>query len=94
MQRLAGHRIEGVEDEQRRSGVLAQLGSAGLAPVPAAAGHPGVVAPHHLARIGMLDHRDSSAAVSKGSVPTARISRGGPGVAGQVLPTDRDLVQH
>src|SRR5579859_6363506 len=39
VQRLAGHRVEGVEDEQRRASVLAQLGAAGLAPVPAPAGH-------------------------------------------------------
>ena len=34
-----------------------ELGAAGLAPVPAPAGHAGVVAPHHLAAVGVLEHR-------------------------------------
>src|SRR5436305_12079122 len=40
VQLFAGHRVKGVEDEQRRAGVLAQLGAAGLAPVPVPAGNP------------------------------------------------------
>src|SRR4051794_27835556 len=46
-----GHRVEGVEDEQRRGGVVGELGAACLAPVPGPAGDAGVVAPHHLARV-------------------------------------------
>jgi hypothetical protein len=54
---LVGHRVERVEDEQRRGGVVAQLGAPGLAPVPAPAGHAGVIAPHHLAGVGVFDDR-------------------------------------
>jgi len=32
--RLVGHRVERVEDEQRRGGVIRELGAACLAPVP------------------------------------------------------------
>ena len=76
------------------AGVLAQLGAAGLAPVPAPAGHPGVVAPHHLAGIGMLDHRDAVGCGVEGLVAGGADQPRRAGVAGQVLPAERDLVQH
>jgi hypothetical protein len=41
-QRLVGHRVERVEDEQRRRGLLPQLRAPCLPPVPAPAGHPTV----------------------------------------------------
>src|SRR5580693_541984 len=56
---LVGHRVERVEDEQRRGRVVAQLGAAGLAPVPAPAGHTGLIAPHHLAGVGVLGYREA-----------------------------------
>ena len=90
---LVGHGVERVEDEQGRGVSSLQLGAAGLAPVPAPAGHAGVVAPHHLAGVGVLDDRDAVAAVSKGSAPVARTVAANRRT-GEVLPADRELVQH
>jgi drug/metabolite transporter (DMT)-like permease len=94
LQGLVGHRVERVENEQRRGGVLAQLGAAGLAPVPAPAGHPGGIAPDHLAGLGVLGHREAVGRGVERLVASGAEQPRRAGVAGQVLSAQRDLVQH
>ena len=71
---------------------LAQLGAARLAPVPAPAGHPGVVAPHHLARVGVLDDRGAVGGGVEGLGAGGADQLRRTGIAGQVLPAQRELV--
>ena len=94
VERLVGQRVEGVKDEQRGGGVVAQLGAAGLPPVPAPTGHAGLVAPDHLAWVGMLDHVGTVGDRVEGFIAGGAHQPRRTDVAGQVLAADRELVQH
>src|SRR4051812_37115153 len=84
-ERVVGQRVERVENEQRRRRVLSQLGAAGLAPVPAPAGHARVVAPHHLAGVRVLDDGPAIGDGVEGFATGGAEEPRGADVAGEVL---------
>ena len=87
-----GYRFERIEDEQGGGRVPAELGAVCLAPVPAPAGHTGVVTPHHLAGVGVLDHRDAFGNGVEGLLAGGADQPRRTDVAGKIFPTERDLM--
>jgi hypothetical protein len=84
--------VEAVEDEQDVGGGGVQAGADALPPVPAAAGDPEVVAPHHLSGV---DRHSGGYAVRdrfEGLVTVGADQAGRADVAVEVLPAEGDEV--
>ena len=93
-QRLVGQGLERVEDEQGRAGAVAELRTTGLAPVPPPAGDPRVVGPDDLTRLGVLDDLDAPGGGVERLLAGGAQQPGRAAVAVEVLPAERDLVEH
>ena len=83
---------QAVEDEHGAGGGVGDPGADALPPVPATAGHAVVIAPDHLARLGVFGHRLSVAHGVERLVPGRAGQPGRAAVPGQVLAAGRQQV--
>ena len=93
-QHVVGQRVQCIEDEERRSGVVVERGAASLTPVPAPAGHPRVVAPDDLTGRRVLDDRAAFRHGVERFLTSCSDQPRRSAIAGEVLAAERDLVQH
>jgi hypothetical protein len=94
LQAVGTKRGEAVENEHGPGGGMGDPGADALAPIPAAAGHAGVVAPHHLARLWMLDNGLPVTGGIERLVPGRTHQPGRPEIPVEVFSADGDQVFH
>src|SRR5699024_96806 len=89
-----GDRSEGIEDEERRPGIVAERCAAAMPPIPSSARHRLVIAPDDLPVLGVLDYILAVGDRIERLFATGPHKTGRTDVAAEVLAAERDLMEH